>query len=247
MKVYQLICGLLANGLLAVPAMAENADWTGFYVGTYVDASYDELGVEDFGCWTACTKPSVQGNSIKAGATLGYDFQIGDTLVVGLAADLGTGSRQDLVEGAGIGTIGTATFAFESDLGREAALRARAGLVHGDTLIYLTGGVAFAKAKFIAAGRNVPSYWLPTPLNYEARWNGTASGPAFGGGIEHRFGPISARFEVLHKRYAPVSACFTNLDDPIPGPCWRGNSSIPPQVNYTYSATSLRLGVNYRF
>lgn len=247
MKVYHLISGLLASSFLAAPAMAQSADWTGPYVGTYVDVSYDELGVEDFGCWTACTKPTVQGTAMKAGATIGYDLQIGDTLVVGLAADLGTGSRRRLVEGAAIGTVGPGTLAFESDLDREATLRGRAGLVQGDTLIYLTGGVALAKARFTAGAYNVPSYMLGQTFSAEAAWSGTTSGPTFGGGIEHRFGPISARFEMLHKRYSPVSSCFTNLDDLNSGPCWDFNSAIPPQVNYTYSATSLRVGVNYRF
>lgn len=247
MKVYHLISGLLASSVLAVPAMAESKDWTGPYVGTYVDVSYDELGVEDFGCWTACTKPTVQGTAMKAGATIGYDLQIGETLVVGLAADLGSRSRRHLVQGAAIGTISTATFTFESDLDREATVRARAGLVQGDTLIYLTGGIAFAKGRFTAGGRNAPTYWLTHSPNYDASWIGTTTGPTFGGGIEHRFGPISARFEVLHKRYAPTSACFANIDTPNPGQCWQVVYSVPPQVNYTYSTTSLRLGVNYRF
>lgn len=247
MKVYHLVFGLLASSCAAVPAMADSANWTGPYVGTYIDVSYDELGVEDFGCWTACTKPTVQGTAIKAGANVGYDLQIGETLVVGLAADLGSGSQRDFVQGAAIAIPGNGTFTFESDLDFEASLRARVGLLQGDTMAYLTGGVAFAKGRFTAGARDVPTYWVNHSTNYDADWTGTATGQVFGGGIEHRFGSVSARFEVLHRRYAPVSACFANIDAPNPGQCWQDNFAIPPQVNYTFSVTSLRVGVNYRF
>lgn len=247
MKFYHQIFGLLASSCVAFPALADSANWSGPYVGTYVDVSYDELGVEDFGCWSACTKPTVQGTAIKAGVNVGYDLQIGETLVVGLVADIGSGSRRDLVEGAAIGSMGPGTFTFVSDLEFESSLRARVGLVQGDTLAYLTGGVAFAKGNFTVEGRDIPTYWANHSANFDADWSGSVTGQVFGGGIEHRFGPVSARFEVLHKRYAPVSTCFANTDAPDPGICWQDNYSVPPQVNYTFSATSMRVGINYRF
>ncbi len=248
MKVYQLISSLLASSVLATPALAQSGDWTGPYAGVYTDVAYDELGVEDFGCWTACTKPTVQGTAIKAGASAGYDVQIEDTLVFGLVADLGTGSRRKLIEGDAIGVHGNGTFTFESDVELEASIRARAGLAQGDTLIYITGGMAFARGRFNAEGSGVPTYWVNHSSDFNASWSGTVTGPTFGGGIEHQLGPASVRFEVLHKRFAPVSACFANVGTPNPGECWQDNyAMIPPQVNYTYSVTNLRLGINYRF
>lgn len=242
-----LICAITGCLAFASPAVAQDADWSGPHAGVYVEAAYDESGFEDFSCWAACTKPTLQGTSIKGGVTLGYDFQIDDTLIIGIAGDLGTGSRRSIVEGAAIGVSATPVYTLESDIDLEASLRARAGLVVGNTLVYVTGGAGFAKARFGTVARNVVVWHPQQTPNFEANWNGTASGPVFGGGIEHRFGAASARIEVLHRRYAPESACFANSEGPAAGVCWPTFYSIPAQLNTDLQSTSLRLGLSFRF
>lgn len=239
---------VLAALTSASPAFADDADWSGAHVGVYAEASYDESGFEDFSCWTACTRPSLQGTSLKAGATLGYDLEVDDSLVIGLAGDFGTGSRRSMVEGAAVGIIGTPVYTLQSETDYEANVRARVGMSTGKTLVYITGGIGFARTRFSAEGRNVVS-WYPTiqSPNFGAVWEGTMSGPVFGGGIEHRFGGASARIEVLHRRYEPASACFANSDGANAGVCWPVLYSIPAQMNFDTQSTALRFGLSYRF
>lgn len=231
----------------ASPAFAEQADWSGPHVGAYVEAAYDETGIEDFACWAACTKPTLQGTEPKAGVTLGYDLQFDNTLVVGLAADFGSGSRRSLVEGAAIGVSAVPVYTLESETDYEASLRARAGLAVGNTLVYVAGGAGWTKARYGVVARNVTVYNPLQTSNFEANWTGTVSGPVFGGGIEHRFGPASARIEVLHRRYAPASTCFANSDGPNAGVCWPTFYSVPAQVNVDQRTTALRFALSYRF
>lgn len=247
MKKPVLIAAVTALAASASPAFAQDADWSGPYVGAYVEAAYDEAGFEDFSCWAACTKPTLQGTAAKAGATLGFNLEIDETLVFGLAGDFGSGAKRSLVPGAAIGISAVPTYNLESDVEYEASLRARAGLVVGNTLVYVTGGAGFAKSRYSVVARNITVYNPQQTPNFEANWEGTVSGPVFGGGIEHRFGATSARIEVLHRRYGPESTCYANSEGPATGQCWPTFYAIPAQVSIDQQSTALRFGLSYRF
>ena len=232
---------------LFIPTVASaQENWTGPYVGAHVEADYSEVEFEDFGCWTACTKPTVQGTAIGGGVSAGYDAQIGDSLVIGFVADIGTGkSRKTSASEFGVPTAGKITW--RSDVDFRSSMRARIGVSTGKSLIYVTGGVAIAQARFSAEGRDIPQWRATRSPNYEATWSGTLTGQTYGLGIETRFGNLSAKAEVLQTKYSPVTSCFANSDGPSAGTCWSEVSTFPSVVRDSQSSSGVRLGLNYRF
>lgn len=50
-----------------------NDEWSGAYGGLYIAGRHSGAAFVDLGCWTACTKLTVQGQSLAGGAELGYD------------------------------------------------------------------------------------------------------------------------------------------------------------------------------
>ena len=240
--------GIALSAVLVIAPNAASAqdNWSGPYFGVFTQAVSSETDYEDFGCWTACTRPTVQSNSAGVGATIGYDVQAGDGLVIGLMADIGSGSKRKLDNSdLGLQTVGAV--AWRSDIAFESTARARIGVNHGKSLIYVTGGLAFAKATFSAEGRNVTSYYPSHSTNYEAGWSGTLNGRSYGGGLEYAMGKFSLKAEVLQTKYTPVSSCFGNSDGPNAGVCWSSASAIPPLLRNAYSATSVKVGLNFRF
>lgn len=246
MRSYLACCGAILASTAASPVLAQD-DWSGPYVGGYVGAAHEETGFEDFACWASCTKPTLQGSSANVGISLGYDHQFTDALVVGLAGDFGTGQNRSMVEGSSFSTATVGEISLNSDIAHQFSVRARAGLASGDTLFYVTGGVALAKAQFSAQGEGIPTSLPGHSQNFDATWKGHISGPVFGLGIEQKFGSFSAKAEVLNSRFGKVSTCFSNSDGPNAGICWQDNLPIPPQLDNTYSRTDIRLGVAYRF
>jgi opacity protein-like surface antigen len=179
--------------------------------------------------------------------TAGFDAQIGDGFVVGVLGDIGTGTKGDLISGAGLATPPNGSTIFHSEVSRLGSVRARAGVNHGRALMYITGGLGFEKAS-----RNVfvrgAAVWDPShSSNFQADWAGTATGMTFGAGVEYKFSRFSAKAEFLTTRFDPVSACYANSDGPNRGVCWASPNVIPPQLNVTSTQTSIRLGLNYHF
>lgn len=238
----------LALLLSGVPASAQaSEDWTGAYAGAYADAGSERTSFEDFGCWTSCTQPNLKGTSLNAGGTLGFDIQASDGLVIGAVADIGTGGERELFAGATIGVPTQGVISWHSKTDWQSTIRGRVGFSSGDTLIFVSGGAAFAKAKFSTQGRGVPTWWPNHSQNFEATWQGTLSGRSYGVGIERKFGDVAAKVELLQTDYGHASTCFANSDGVNAGVCWRDNLAFAPLVRNSYSSTNIRIGLNYRF
>ncbi len=152
--------------------------WTGFYVGA-------NLGY-GFG--------SVQGRSgnlfkdpsgVLGGGQIGYDYQVGQT-VLGLEADL---AATGIHGKAATGRIAGSKFA-QPYLG---TLRVRAGYAVSRFLPYLTAGLAYGRNHY-----KVPGVGTATATNYG--WTG-------GGGVEYAFTDnLSAKVEGLYVNLADKKA-----------------------------------------
>lgn len=233
--------------ILAVPGVAQAQEtWTGPYVGVYADGSSSETGYEDYGCWTACTKPTVQSINATVGGTAGFDIQTGDGLVLGLVGDVGTGGKSSFTAHSS-GLPSPTTTTWRSDIDYRATVRARIGITSGKALVYVTGGIAMAHGVISAEARNFPTYSTARSSNYDATWRGTMTGAVYGAGIEYAMGPLSFKSEFLLSKFAPVSSCFANSDGPNAGVCWPTLYAIPALMRNSYAATGVRLGLNYRF
>jgi outer membrane immunogenic protein len=108
-----------------------NYDWSGFHLGGWLgamclDTSYVPEASDD---------PELAGCRLAGGALGGYSYQFGSNLVVGVEGDFGWGG--DTAENS----LDEVSFAVD----HTATLRARLGWAFDDTLLYATGGAAWAE------------------------------------------------------------------------------------------------------
>jgi opacity protein-like surface antigen len=107
-----------------------NYDWSGFHLGGWLGAMcLDTTYVPEAG-----DDPELAGCRLAGGALGGYSYQFGNNLVVGVEGDFGWGG--DIAENS----LDDVSFAVD----HTATLRARLGWAFDDTLIYATGGAAWA-------------------------------------------------------------------------------------------------------
>lgn len=173
-----------AAGMAAVPA-AQAADltvkapamapppvsWTGLYVGVSAGAAHlshtDVYGYSNFFDPISNTATTT---GFIGGGQIGYNFQSGN-LVYGIEGDFSglTGK---------VTTHGLPNATYTGQASWLATARGRFGLVVGDTLAYVTAGVAFT---------HVNSQITPPSLDPIATYSdsSTRTGLVLGGGIEH--------------------------------------------------------------
>lgn len=110
------------------------------------------------------------------GITVGMNYQVNETVIVGVEANRSSGS--DI---AGDGSIYERQTTQETQLNSISTIRARLGyLLSPSTLAYVTGGLAVADIDTLVCGR---SYCYR-----EFRDPGKCRGYTVGGGVEHAFG-----------------------------------------------------------
>jgi len=180
----KLLLGLtsaFAISLAASPVLAADLDfepvydWSGLYVGifgglVFVETPYIPIGSDD---------PEFGGASGLAGFLAGAQWQM-DSFVLGIEGDWGWGfgeTAQNLID--------------ETDftINSVATLRARLGIVHDQTMFYVTGGGAMADATFDAFVLNEDD-------------DATHWGWTVGGGIEHAFSNhVTGRLEYLYASF----------------------------------------------
>ena len=218
----------LALSAIASPAVAETTDWSGPYVGAYAGMNANETDVTGnylISNTGTADAPGISGNALAAGGTLGYNVQVDDSFVIGLEGDFGTGAkRSNSIETSicmGPGSCTQFTNTWKSNPNWLATVRARAGLASGNTLFYVTGGLAVSDT-------NVSYSPGANPIEEKK----TSTGYAAGVGVEHRLGHgFSVKAEYLRMSFSHVVAYAP--------------SSIG--VDFKPTVNSLRLGVNYAF
>ena len=175
--------------LKAVPA-PPTATWTGFYAGAHLggvwqlnEASIIGSGENDEGPWDPFYNGSLgkaHGAGFIGGGQFGFNWQMGTTLL-GFEASLSglsgnATASNDYNNGVGAGNT------IESRIDWLATFRGRAGwLMHPDTLLYATGGLAVGGVKNAAS----PS-GLADPGYNTATQSKTKTGYVVGAGMEHK-------------------------------------------------------------
>ncbi len=176
-----------------IPALAEGG-WSGFYVGLEAGGGNNTVNLQDNVFFPVDEDQSDSG--IVAGVFAGYDHQIGD-FVIGGVADIDYVGTSDIVfEGKGNTNY---------DMNWVATARVRAGWAPSDQLLfYGTGGFAVA-----GQDGNVGTFAGPLPIK-STQW-----GYVIGAGAEYRFASNwSVKGEYLHHDFGTVevdgsSAIFT--------------------------------------
>lgn len=214
---------LLVFTSVAFGTSAATADtihnWAGAYVGAYAGHEWMR-STHDLSMVGGAQFPtgSHPGQGFVGGANAGYNWQAG-RFVVGIEADVGTGSRMDFVHRNGFQAAGSTSISWQT------SVRARFGLAFGPVLVYGTAGVGWAKV----SGTDGP---IAGPF---ARWDETRQGSVFGGGLQYALTDRwSARAEALFGNYG--------------GRCHKLAPLYPAVISCGgMRSTEARIGVNYRF
>lgn len=244
MKNLLAVIAIASTFSIAGAAKADEA-WSGPYFGTYAEVESADATIDDVSCWTACSVPALSKSSLSGGVTAGFNVAVDDSFVAGVEADFGSGADASGYSG-NLSTLDLDGVTWRSKTKWRASLRARAGLVVGETMAYVTGGVAFADIRYAnVGGRNRTKLGLPNVL-WGSDWNRTLTGKVYGAGIEHRFGNLSAKAEFLRSSYGTHRTCFKDLEGASSGVCWQ-HSSWDPTIVVSPSHTELRVGLNFHF
>jgi outer membrane immunogenic protein len=208
----------------AAAPVAPAFSWSGFYVGGVIGGGL--MNSEFMDAQENLSYGFMQKSKwgFTAGATLGYNWQSGPA-VFGIEGDFNwTNLDQTLNNYYYSSTFNTQWNWF-------ATLRARAGIAVDRALFYVTGGVAFVDADYLAVD---PSYGCVG--NYCASSSSTQTGFTAGVGAEYAFAPNwSAKLEYLY----------------VGLPTKEVGDSYYTTSGYLYSFKSdahfLRVGLNYKF
>jgi outer membrane immunogenic protein len=189
---YKLAAAAARLGLAALPAAAADLpqrpvykapiaapqfNWTGFYLGVYGGYAFGTGNTDGF-------------NGGMAGGTIGYNWQApGSMWVFGIEGDGGWTNFGDSTSV----TVGAVTATASSEAKATATLRARLGAAWDRTLLYVTGGGAWARNELSAsvAIAGVGAAGISDTQNH--------FGYAVGAGVEYAFMPNwSAKAEYLY-------------------------------------------------
>lgn len=214
--------------IAAVPVFT----WTGFYIGAQAGYAWgeDEHRLFDGGVDVTPFNPFfASGNTydvdgVVGGVHAGYNRQLG-SIVVGLEGDLeAAGIRGDRLWGVPGNSLSA-----ESEINLQGSVRARLGYALDRTLVYVTGGAAFAR--FENTYTDVLAGFEPLVDERNAsEWGWT-----IGAGIEHAFTDnLTARVEYRYTRFDS----YTNVLDPVPPPI---TVEQEPDIH------AVRVGVSYKF
>lgn len=180
----------------APPAPEYAADWTGFNIGLlggYGWAS-EKPDFSTFGRPDGFRDPS--GKGWVLGGYVGWSWQLGSAIVVGLEGDY---TQADIKDDQTVGGI-----AIHTKVDRLASVRARAGfLVNPNWLVYGTGGLGLGSAEAdVTFGNGEKTTTFTARGNH---WGWTA-----GAGTEYSLGAkIKLRAEYLHYDLGSADYTFT--------------------------------------
>lgn len=197
--------------------------WTGFYIGGNVGGGMASSAFTDpcFYCSTA----TPTGGFFTGGAQAGYNYQFGNGLV-GIEADVNgnSGFKSSVIGGVQGASM---TIGIKADV--SGTIRARAGLVVNNALVYVTGGAAWADVRQTGVEfnnqTNQANFGVPTGITANA--SGTVWGGVVGAGVEFALSPNwTVGGEFLHTIYADRDARI--VDPTAPGTNACGNNNNPP-------------------
>lgn len=119
-------------------------NWTGYYIGGQVGYQWSRDKFDDPAFGAPPLRGEIDFDGFVGGIHVGVNKQTG-SLVMGIEADV------EYADGSGSGTGFTGGVPFvtgHADISWQGSVRLRAGRVFGNTLVYATGGLAFADHKF---------------------------------------------------------------------------------------------------
>jgi outer membrane immunogenic protein len=162
-KLIKLLSAAAAVAMFAGAAQAADLDvsvpeapsWSGGYIGVVggygwgdSDTSSDIMSDDIIPVVLLTVDNSIDVEGFLIGGQLGYDFDLGNGFVLGVAGDMSWSDMdgEDCVEIGGCTGAAGDSYA-NSDVSWLATIRGRAGFTTGSLLVYGTGGLAIADAE----------------------------------------------------------------------------------------------------
>ena len=151
------------------------ANWTGWYIGAHAGAAWQKSDVtNNFGFFDGKSfipnpNASLSKTGFIGGGQIGYNWQHGN-FVFGLEGDI-----SGLTGKASADAVGYFDTAYSSQIRWLSTVRGRFGLAVGDTMAYMTAGVAFGGVKSSVNFVDFATYSSSK----------TKTGWTIGGGVEH--------------------------------------------------------------
>lgn len=234
-------------------APAPASSWTGFYVGGNLGGGVAASHFDDPDFTASSATPTA--GFFTGGAQIGYNYQFGNGLI-GVEADVNGNSK---FKGDVLGGANGFSLAVNSNTDVSGTIRARAGLVINNALIYTTGGAAWASVKQTGAEFcnqptcrpfNGPTVPFGTFDGLTANSSGTVWGGVIGAGVEFAMSPNwTVGGEFLHTIYSGRGAtlfnpngtnvCVANFDV--------GGGGANCLIRNQTSTDVARVRVNYKF
>jgi len=166
------------------PIVMAGRNWTGGYAGVQLGYGQARLGV------TSTLNPANTGelraNGLLGGVYGGYNWHGANNMVFGIDADLAANRARETI----MTTLGSTV---STRMRASGAIRARAGLAMGDTLLYAAAGAS--QARF-----NVTVNGMPEDISRTGWTAGVGIEQAFGGNMTGR----------LEYRYTDYGSFTTN-------------------------------------
>lgn len=216
------------------------SNWLGCYAGAHggyahgssdiTDQVYAEGPFAGVTAWNAAgdvISPSSDG--ILGGGQLGCDTVIATGIVAGIVGDI---SALD-ASASGVSDVAGGDTRASFDVDWTATLRARLGTTIHDSLVYVTGGVAFADISIAASDDGS----IIGPGIMSISGSETKTGWVVGGGVEWQFAPnMTLGMEYLHIGFGDVTAEGEASNIPGAFPRFKGDLDLD----------IIRLGINWR-
>lgn len=175
------------------------------------------------------------------GGQIGYNVQTSGNLVLGVEGDFTLLNADDSSQSGPVATTLFPSLSYDYGNGIDAeymvALRARAGVAFGQTLVYATGGWAWTRAEFAASIESNGGYDKAVVVK------DTLDGFTVGGGVEHRFSDaLSARLDYSYADQG--STAFSTEYQP-------GSTFVDPPYGENFvqdlDLHLFRVGLNFHF
>ncbi|MEO1161486.1 MAG: outer membrane beta-barrel protein, partial [Pseudomonadota bacterium] len=203
--------------------------WTGFYAGAHAGAGAFSGRALDWGVDIFDTLDgdiNLEAAAALGGAQVGYNWQSG-ALVTGIEADFtATGFAENR-------SFDGSDFYAEANMPWMATLRARLGLASGNTMAYVTAGLAVAQLEHCGNDNDPCS----TDNDDDIEWNEVRPGIVAGAGVETRIDRNwSLKGEYLYVNILDTDVVYDDDSDPADG---------GEQVRFGNQSHQVRIGINY--
>ncbi len=207
---------------------ARDYDWTGFYVGAFVDGGRTSGNSSAINNATSAPFPAggVTASQWGGGIQLGFDYMLASRVVVGIVADMSSGGTRTSTISDPTGISANQTTVFDSE-----TVRGKLGYAADNILFYATGGLAWSNDQFVRT--QLTGTLNAATAGTDEAVNKGLPGWTAGGGIAYAFAQNWSVFaEYRHISFATSSASlpFSQLT-----------------ITSTNNANALQFGVNYRF